>query len=146
MQATVSHAAPCASNLDPSNAETTCPSSNGKSNIPQVLLTNVRCLETLDVDEEKTNPCSGQGKCQGGEMEVETCPLKTKGTRFKPFHKTGSPSRRGKKACEDAFLVVAAIMTFLLTCIPSAIYFALEVSLCMRRHMHKYTLSTQIYV
>ena len=129
MQATVSHAAACASNLDPSKAETTCPSSNGKRDIPRVMLTNVRCLETLNADEEKTSSCSGQRKCQGGEMELETCPLKTKGARFKLFRKAGSPSWRSKKACEDAFLVVATIMTFLLTCIPSVLYFALEVSL-----------------
>ena len=129
MQATVSHAAPLASNLDPSNAEITCPSSNGESNIPQVMLTNVRCLETLNADEEETNSFPGQRKCKDGEMEVETCPLKTKGARFKLFHKAGSPNRRSKKACEDAFLVVATIMTFILTCIPSVLYFSLEVSL-----------------
>ena len=130
MQATVSHEAPFAPNLEPSNAENTCPSSSGESNSPQVMLTNVRCLERLNVDEEKTGSCSGQRKCQGGEIEVETCPLKTKGARFKRFRKAGSQIWRSKKACQlDAILVVATVITFFLTCIPSIVYFALEVSL-----------------
>ena len=130
MEATVSHEAPFAPTLDPSNAETTCPNSSGESNSPQAMLTNVRCLETLNAEEEKTGSCSGQKECQGGEMEVETCPLKTKGARFKRFRKAGSQVWRSKKAYQlDAILVVATVITFFLTCIPSIVYFALEVSL-----------------
>ena len=69
-----------------------------------------------------------QAGCQGRQMEVENSCLKVKGTRFKRFRKAGKPSTRCKKACENIFLALVAVIILSVSSFSTLLYLALEVS------------------